>query len=411
MKSVNDKIDLFKRFFLNNRFVVFLVILLLIGLNILIFTHISFVFTPFVVLLKTVLLPIILSAILYYLLNPIVNYLEKKKVKRIYSIFGLYLVIIGILTILISSVFPFLRDQITSFITSLPPFISDIEKMVNDFIGGNFINQFQLVEYIDLQGFATQLSDRSLDIVNSAFSNIGNVIGAVTEIVLAIITLPFILFYLLKDGEKLPGYFIKFLPVTMRKPTLDILKEMNHQISSFIRGQIIVAFCIGVLMYIGFTIIGLEYAPVLALIAAFTNVVPYLGPAIAITPALIVAIVTSPFMVIKLIIVWTIVQLIEGKFISPQIMGRNLRVHPITIIFIILTSGNLFGVVGILLAVPGYALLKVFVTHAFEFFKIRSNLYEDDLEEENGNTGQKSNLQKLNDLLEIVFVNSWIVRI
>ncbi len=261
--------------------------------------------------------------------------------------------------------------------------------MVNDFIGGNFINQFQLVEYIDLQGFATQLSDRSLDIVNSAFSNIGNVIGAVTEIVLAIITLPFILFYLLKDGEKLPGYFIKFLPVTMRKPTLDILKEMNHQISSFIRGQIIVAFCIGVLMYIGFTIIGLEYAPVLALIAAFTNVVPYLGPAIAITPALIVAIVTSPFMVIKLIIVWTIVQLIEGKFISPQIMGRNLRVHPITIIFIILTSGNLFGVVGILLAVPGYALLKVFVTHAFEFFKIRSNLYEDDLEEENGNTGQK----------------------
>lgn len=105
----------------------------------------------------------------------------------------------------------------------------------------------------------------------------------------------------------------------MRKPTYVILKEMNHQISSFIRGQIIVAFCIGVLMYIGFTIIGLEYAPVLALIAAFTNVVPYLGPAIAITPALIVAVVTSPFMVIKLIIVWTIVQLIEGKFISRRL--------------------------------------------------------------------------------------------
>ncbi len=391
LKSVNDKIDLFKRFFLNNRFVVFLVILLLIGLNILIFTHISFVFTPFVVLLKTVLLPIILSAILYYLLNPIVNYLEKKNVKRIYSIFGLYLVIIGILTIFISSVFPFLREQITSFIMSLPPFISDIETMVNNFIGGNFINQFQLVEYIDLQGFATQISDRSLDIVNSAFSNIGNVIGAVTDIVLAVVTLPFILFYLLKDGEKLPGYFIKFLPVSMRKPTFVILKEMNHQISSFIRGQIIVAFCIGVLMYIGFTIIGLEYAPVLALIAAFTNVVPYLGPAIAITPALIIAIVTSPFMVIKLIMVWTIVQLVEGKFISPQIMGRNLRVHPITIIFIILTSGKLFGIVGILLAVPGYALLKVFVTHVFEFFKIRSHLYEEDMEVEKG---MENNTQK-----------------
>ena len=130
-------------------------------------------------------------------------------------------------------------------------------------------------------------------------------------------------------------------------------------------------------MFIGFVIIGLDYAPVLAVIASFTSVVPYLGPAIAITPALIIAVVTSPYMLLKLIIVWTIVQLIEGKFISPQIMGRNLHIHPITIIFIIIIAGNLFGVAGILLAVPGYAVLKVITTHLFEYFKIRSQLYED----------------------------------
>ena len=151
---------------------------------------------------------------------------------------------------------------------------------------------------------------------------------------------------------------------------------MNKQISSYIRGQIIVSFCIGLLMFIGFVIIGLDYAPVLALIAAFTSVVPYLGPAIAITPALIIALVTSPYMLLKLIIVWTVVQLIEGKFISPQIMGRNLHIHPITIIFIIIIAGNLFGVVGILLAVPGYAVLKVITTHLFEYFKMKSHLYE-----------------------------------
>ena len=194
---------------------------------------------------------------------------------------------------------------------------------------------------------------------------------------MAIITVPFILFYLLKDGKKLPGYILKFLPISMRSHTFTVLQEMNKQISSYIRGQIVVSFCIGVLMFIGFVIIGLDYAPVLAVIASFTSVVPYLGPAIAITPALIIAVVTSPYMLLKLIIVWTVVQLIEGKFISPQIMGRNLHIHPITIIFIIIIAGNLFGVVGILLAVPGYAVLKVITTHLFEYFKIRSQLYED----------------------------------
>jgi predicted PurR-regulated permease PerM len=185
------------------------------------------------------------------------------------------------------------------------------------------------------------------------------------------------LFYLLKDGKKLPDYILNFVPIPMRSHTFTVLQEMNKQISSYIRGQIVVSFCIGVLMFIGFVIIGLDYAPVLAVIASFTSVVPYLGPAIAITPALIIAVVTSPYMLLKLIIVWTIVQLIEGKFISPQIMGRNLHVHPITIIFIIIIAGNLFGVVGILLAVPGYAVLKVITTHLFEYFKIRSHLYED----------------------------------
>jgi predicted PurR-regulated permease PerM len=156
------------------------------------------------------------------------------------------------------------------------------------------------------------------------------------------------------------------------------MNDMNEQISSYIRGQIIISFCIGVLLYIGFLIIGIDYALVLAIIAAFTSIVPYLGPTIAITPALIIAIVTSPIMLLKLIVVWTVVQLIEGKFISPQIMGKTLQIHPITIIFVILTAGNLFGVIGVILAVPGYAVLKVIASHAFKWFEYRSQLYNEE---------------------------------
>ncbi|MFP7171352.1 AI-2E family transporter [Terribacillus sp. 7520-G] len=367
----------FRKFFLNNKFVIAMLILFIIGLNILVYSKVSFIFTPVVVIVKTVILPIILTGIVYYLTVPIVNYLEKKRVKRIYSIIVLYLVIIGLLTILISSVIPVLKEQTLSLIDNSTVYFEQGVDMVQSITGSNIVNQIQQSGNIDFNQILNELQTRGTSMLNNLFSNLSSFVGAVTEVIISIVTVPFILFYLLKDGKKLPVYILKLLPVRFRSQTYEVMSEMNHQISSYIRGQIIVSFVIGVLLYIGYLIIGLEYAPVLAVIAAFTSVVPYLGPAIAITPAIIIAIVTSPFMLLKLIVVWTVVQLVEGKFITPQIMGRNIRVHPITIIFVILTAGNLFGVVGVILAVPGYAILKVIVTHTFHWFKKRSHLYEE----------------------------------
>ncbi|OBA02398.1 AI-2E family transporter [Paenibacillus polymyxa] len=368
----------FKKFFLNNKFVIFLLVLLLIGLNILVLTKISYIFTPVIVLLKTIILPVILSGVLYYLLNPLVDVLERNKVKRVYSIIVLFLLIIGIIAIVITSVIPVIRDQIQGLIQNVPAYTEQVKQQFERLIGSNFVNQFQNTIQIDPSELASKASEKLSGFINNAWTGVGSFLGVITETVLAIATVPFILFYLLKDGHKLPHWILKMLPPMFRKETDRIMTEMNHQVSSYIRGQIIVSFCIGVLLYIGYLIIGLDYSLTLAVIASFTSVVPYLGPAIAITPALIVALVTSPVMLLKMVIVWTVVQLIEGKFISPQIMGKSLRVHPITIIFVILTAGNLFGVVGIVLAVPGYAVLKVIVTHLFSFFQKRSHLYEAD---------------------------------
>nr|WP_206703876.1 AI-2E family transporter [Paenibacillus polymyxa] len=363
---------------MNNKFVLFLLVLLLIGLNILVLTKISYIFTPVIVLLKTIILPVILSGVLYYLLNPLVDVLERNKVKRVYSIVVLFLLIIGIIAIVVTSVVPVIRDQIQGLIQNVPAYTEQVKQQFERLIGSNFVNQFQNTIQIDPSELASKASEKLSGFINNAWTGVGSFLGVITETVLAIATVPFILFYLLKDGHKLPQWILKMLPPMFRKETDRIMTEMNHQVSSYIRGQIIVSFCIGVLLYIGYLIIGLDYSLTLAVIASFTSVVPYLGPVIAITPALIVAIVTSPIMLLKMVIVWTVVQLIEGKFISPQIMGKSLRVHPITIIFVILTAGNLFGVVGIVLAVPGYAVLKVIVTHLFSFFQKRSHLYEAD---------------------------------
>ncbi|RJS56263.1 AI-2E family transporter [Bacillus subtilis] len=368
----------FKRFFLDNKFVLFLLVLLLIGLNILVFTKTSYIFTPIIVLLKTISLPIILTGIVFYLLNPIVDFLERRRIRRIYSILLLYLLIIGLITITIVSIIPFLKEQIMSLIDNIPRYVDIVENQTKQLIGSNFVNQAQQTMNINISDLATKVSDQAATIVNSTFTGVGNFIGALTEIIISIVTVPFILFYLLKDGKKLPVYILKFVPTRLKEQTYTVLSEMNHRLSSYIRGQIIVSFCIGFLLFIGYLIIGLDYASLLAIIAACTSIVPYLGPTIAITPAIIIAIVTSPLMLLKLVIVWTIVQLIEGKLISPQIMGKNLHIHPITIIFLLLTAGKLFGVVGIILAIPGYAVAKVITTHLFDWFKMRSHLYDEE---------------------------------
>ncbi|WP_433939724.1 AI-2E family transporter [Paenibacillus lautus] len=368
--------DRFKRFFLNNKFVLLLLVLLLVGLNVMVLSKISFVLHPIAVLIKTIVLPIILSGILYYLLNPLVDMMEKRKIKRGWSILILYLLIAGILTVVVLAVIPVLRTQIMSLIDNFPTYSEKVRQQFEELTGSQLYSQLQEAVNINSQEWWGTITQKATEILNSTWSKVGGFLGAFTEIVLSIITVPFVLFYMLKDGKKLPKKILSFLPTQSRSGILHVLQDINHQISSFIRGQIIVSVCIGILLYIGYMIIGLDYALILAIIASFTSVVPYLGPAIAITPALIVALVTSPVMLLKMIAVWTIVQLIEGKFISPQIMGKTLKIHPITIIFVILTAGNLFGVVGILLAVPGYAVLKVCVTHIFEWFKNTSGLYD-----------------------------------
>ncbi|EED2285536.1 AI-2E family transporter [Listeria monocytogenes] len=372
----------FKQFFIENKFVLGLLIFLLVALDIYVLTKIAFIFDPLMVILKTVAAPIILAGISYYLFNPIIDWLEKHKWKRGWAIALLYLVIIGLLILLFSFVIPAVKDQIVSLFKSFPGYWDQITQKFDEFSRSSLFDQLKDKLNTNMSDIMKTLSTKGTSVINSAISSIGSIVGTVTEVVLAIVTTPLVLFYLLKDGKKLPDFLLKMLPVNGRARTRQVLGEANHQISSYIRGQIIVSLCIGILLFIGYLIIGLPYALTLAIIAACTSIVPYLGPAIAITPAIIIAIVTSPWLLIKLIIVWCVVQLLEGKFISPQVMGKTLKVHPITILFVILVAGNLFGVLGVIFAVPGYAVLKVIVTHVFIWFKRISGLYGEQPESE-----------------------------
>jgi predicted PurR-regulated permease PerM len=379
---MKGRLSKFKQFFIENKFVLGLLIFLLVALDIYVLTKISFIFHPLMVIIETVAAPIILAGISYYLFNPIIDFLEKKGWHRGWSIGLLYIVIIGIIVLIFSFVIPAVRDQIVSLVKTFPSYWNQITDKFNEFSQSSLFNQIKERISGNMSDIMKTVSEKGTSVVNSAIDSIGNIVGTVTEVVLAIVTTPLVLFYLLKDGKKLPDFILKMLPVNGRAHTRQVFSEANHQISSYIRGQIIVSLCIGILLFIGYLIIGLPYALTLAIVAACTSIVPYLGPAIAITPAIIISIVTSPWLLLKLIVVWVVVQLLEGKFISPQVMGKTLKVHPITILFVILVAGKLFGVLGVIFAVPGYAVLKVIVTHVFIWFKRVSGLYGEQPESE-----------------------------
>lgn len=146
------------------------------------------------------------------------------------------------------------------------------------------------------------VKDMATNVAQGVASGITGFLSTLTGIVLSLVTVPFILFYLLKEGEKLPKFMLKVCPPRMRKEVTDIFHDMDKQISSYIQGQILVSMCIGAMVTIGFLIIGMKYALLLGFLAMITSVVPYLGPVIAITPAVIIALVTSPLMLIKLAI-------------------------------------------------------------------------------------------------------------
>lgn len=365
--------------FLGGKDLVFaLLILIFIGCAIFIFDQVSYIFKPFIIVFNTIVAPIIVSIILYYLFNPLVNLMERYNISRLWGVIILFLVIIGVIALAINLLIPVIGAQFKSFGNNFPYYVDKVNKFIDSVTKYSLISNFYSQIQDQLDSLAKKLPSMVSDYFNGFGSKVKNFAEALVNVGVVIATTPFVLFFMLKDGHRFKEFSTNLMPPKFRKDFHDLLDKMSLQVGSYIQGQIIVSFCIGILLFIGYSIIGLDYSLILASIAAVTSVVPYIGPTIAISPAIIIALITSPIMLLKLVIVWTAVQFIEGHFISPNIMGKTLKIHPLTIIFILLSAGNLLGVVGVILGIPAYAILKVLVSHLYTMYKRRYNKYYGD---------------------------------
>ncbi|MCI5870661.1 AI-2E family transporter [Streptococcus sp.] len=384
MFSQEDKkftLSWFFKWFLNNQAVTVLMVSLLVFLNIFVLTKISFLFTPVLSFLAVIMLPVVISALLYYLLKPIVDLLEKAGASRIVAITLVFIVLSGLLIWGVAVAVPSLVDQILTFADNLPSYLKEGEKQVNLLLKNNQFNAIRPQLENMVNNFSSKAADYAETFSKSAVNWVGNVASVVTRVAVAIMISPFILFYLLRDSGKFKERFIEYLPTKIRQPSLRVLSNMNAQLSSYVQGQVTVAIVVAILFSIMFSVIQLRYATTLAIIAGILNMVPYLGSFLAMIPAFILAMVAGPIMVVKVAVVFMIEQTIEGRFVTPLVIGSKLNIHPITILFVLLTAGSMFGVWGVFLAIPIYASVKVILSEIFTWYKAVSGLYVEDIEE------------------------------
>lgn len=377
-KRIAQKTSWFWRWFLNSQVVVALIIVLLLLLITLVFTKVSYLFEPVGQFFAIVGLPVVIAGILYYLMNPVINFLERKGMNRTFAIILLFIIVVALLIWGIVVIIPQIREQIGSMMKSLPSYFDTIGDKANEIFKDPTFKPFQ--EHLDnsLQKILESLTETAQNISRVTLQGLGSVVSTLATVMIALITAPIILFFLLKDGNRLATYILKFLPTKMRKPTYRVMSEINSQLASYIRGQLTVAFSVAVMFIIGFSLVGMNYAITLGILAGFLNLIPYLGSFLAMVPVIFIALVTGPVMLAKVIIVFTIEQTIEGRIVSPLVLGNQLKIHPITIMFVLLTAGKIFGITGIILGIPFYAVMKVIAIHIFEWYKGVSNLYEEE---------------------------------
>lgn len=371
----------FFKWFVNNQAVTFFLVTLLVLLTIFVFTKVSFLLKPIGSFIEIILLPMLLTGLLYYLLNPIVDWLEKYKITRTAAISVLF-VLIGMLLVWgLAVVIPSIQGQVVSFAQNLPSNIQKIESQVTTLLENEQFEQFRPTALEILNKVNDQIVSYAQKFSSSAVNWASSLISTASQIIVAILIMPFILFYLLRDGQHLNRHVTQYLPTKWRSSVSKVLTDVNSQLSNYVRGQVTVAIIVALMFSVMFSVIGLSYPVTLGVMAGFLNLIPYLGSFLAMIPAVVLGLIAGPVMLVKVLIVFMLEQTIEGRFVTPLIIGSSLSIHPITILFVLLTAGQMYGVLGVLLGIPIYASIKVVVKAAFNWYREYSGLYVEEGEQ------------------------------
>jgi sporulation integral membrane protein YtvI len=314
-------------------------------------------------------LPIILAIVFAFIINPLVNYLVRLRVGRRSLVpHGLavalsIVVAIGVLAAMVSFIFSPFVSEFNRLIVNLPGLIQKIQALT-----GRLEEQ---ASSINLPANIRLMIDQVLSSAASYAVTLGRralgaTVGFASQVV-ELVVVPVLTYYFLKDWRELKQSALEALPSDWRDKGRAIVEEMGATVSGYIHGQAVVSVVMGFLAFSGMYFLGVDYPLVFGLLTALTETIPIIGPIIGAAPAVFLAYLAAPELAVKVVIFFLVIHQLENHIIVPKIMGRSIDLHPVTVIISLLIGGQLMGVVGMIMAVPVAALLKVLYRHLWHY--------------------------------------------
>uniref|UniRef100_UPI00398AE1E2 AI-2E family transporter n=1 Tax=Halobacillus rhizosphaerae TaxID=3064889 RepID=UPI00398AE1E2 len=344
-----------------------IVVGILVSLLIYMIHLIGFFFQPIFTYIGAIAVPLIGGGILFYISRPVLHFLERNKIHRLLAILTIFVLYIFIGFLITQFIAPVAQQQFSKLIDNFPIMVN----MFTDSI--NYWQQNQDIIPSQFDSTINSVVDNLQSYLQNASKILINFISQLIGFVFALVLVPFFLFFMLKDGEKFVPFVKQFLGRRVGDSFERLAGSIDHTLNAFILGQVTVSIVVGLILLVGYLIIGLPYSLTLALFAMLMNVIPFIGPFLAVLPAMLVGLFQDPMMAVYVVIIMLVAQQIEGNFVSPNVMGKALSIHPLTIITIILAAGSLAGFIGLLFAIPAYAVIKAIVSHLYhEWLAYRS---------------------------------------
>ncbi len=314
---------------------------------------------------RPVLVPFVLGLVLAYLLLPLVHWLERHmparlrawRVARPLSIILTYLLFLLIIAGIVAFILPVMAEQVGTFIQRVPQYYEQLGDLVQD-----------VREWYELsipEDWKTTVEENLSEIAQEAlgavqenlFGVIRSVLGSLNFLI-GLIIIPFWLFYILQDENQVKEGILEALHPELRADVQSLATLVDHVLSAYVRGQLLLCLFVGVLATIAMFIIGVPFAPVLGLIAGIFEVLPNIGPYLGAIPAILVALATNPVSAIWVAAAFFAIQLIENLVLVPRISGKSVKLHPALVMMVLVIGGQLAGFWGMLIAVPVTAVVR-----------------------------------------------------
>lgn len=333
------------------------------------------VFVGLVYVLNSVLMPFIASMVLAYLADPLSNYFQRLGMKRTLAVCLVFLILLIVLTASLLILIPLIVQQIKQLGDAVPGIFNWVESVLAP--------QVQEWTGYDLRAELTNVREVLVENWRDAGGYLAQALGHIGRSGMAFMTwityialIPVVTFYLLLDWNRMLNNIASFVPRQWASDTFRLARRCDEVLSSFLRGQLLVMLCLGVIYATGLTLMGLNFGLLIGFVAGLVSFVPFLGFIVGLAVALIVALFQfgTWWAVLGVIVVFSIGQAAESVILQPKLLGDKIGLHPVAVIFAVLAGGNLFGFTGVLLALPVAAVFMVLLRELNDRYK-HSSLY------------------------------------